>query len=270
MGLRSRIGAVRRGIWSALYKRVIPLGEHGPITSFTFDDFPRSALTQGAGIIERFGGHATFYVSVGQMGTVNSLGEQFHQPDLRTLLERGHEIANHTFAHSSAQRIPFSEFERDVRHGEEALRTQLGVSRSDNFAYPYGEVTLRAKRQLPACVGSCRSTCGGLNGPSIDLNLLRANALYGDLKAAAVAEDLIRENEARRSWLIFYTHDVRAKPSPFGCTPGLLEQVVSYAAEWGNRILSVEEVLSELSSGRRINSPLHQHNTLSQDCSTRS
>lgn len=253
-----------------MYKRAIPLGDHGPIATFTFDDFPRSALVHGAEIIERFGGHATFYVSAGQMGTTNNLGEQCHQDDLQALFARGHEIANHTFAHSSAQRMSFREFEQDVRHGGEALRDQLGVSASENFAYPYGEVTLKAKRKLSGQLDSCRSTCRGLNGPYIDLNLLRANSLYGDLKEAASAKQLIGENEACRSWVIFYTHDVSAKPSPFGCTPELLEEAVSYAAKCGNRILSVQEVLSELSSRGRIDTTSRQHDTLYQDCRIRS
>ena len=127
MRLRSRIGGLRRRVWSVLYKRVIPLGDHGPIITFTFDDFPRSALLHGVEIIERFGGHGTFYVSAGQMGTVNNLGEQCRQADLQALFAGGHEIANHTFAHSSAQRMSFSEFEQDVLHAAQALKAQPGV-----------------------------------------------------------------------------------------------------------------------------------------------
>ncbi len=270
MRLRSGFGGLRRRVWSALYKRPIPLGDHGPIATFTFDDFPRSALLHGVDIIERFGGHATFYVSLGQMAIVNNLGEQCRQADLQALFARGHEIANHTFAHSSAQRMPFSEFKQDVLHGGEALKTQPGISPSNNFAYPYGEVTLKAKRKLSGQLDSCRSTCGGLNGPYVDLNLLRANSLYGVLKEAASAKRLITENVARRSWVIFYTHDVGTSPSPFGCTPELLQEAVSYAGKCGNRILSVEEVLLELSSGKRIDTTLRKHDMLYQDCRMRS
>jgi|SRR5579872_1698963 len=270
MRLRSGIGGLRRAVWSALYRRSIPLGDHGPIATFTFDDFPRSALLHGVDIIERFGGHATFYVSVGQMGSVNNLGEQCHQADLQALFARGHEIANHTFAHSSAQRLPFSEFEQDVLHGGQALKTQPGVSPSNNFAYPYGEVTLKAKRTLSGQLDSCRSTCRGLNGPYVDLSLLRANSLYGDLKESASAKRLITDNLTCKSWVIFYTHDVSERPSPFGCTPELLQEAVSYAAKCGNRILSVEEVLSELSSGKRIDTAPREHDTLYQDCKIRS
>jgi peptidoglycan/xylan/chitin deacetylase (PgdA/CDA1 family) len=244
--LRSRIGAVRRHIWCSFYIRPVPLGNRGPIVTFSFDDFPRSALINGASIVERFGARATYYVTMGLMGTDNHLGEQFHCADLRSLVERGHELANHTFSHLSAQRTPFEVFGRDVECCEKAIRESIAVSPSKNFAYPYGEVTLAAKRRLGPRMQSCRGTCSGFNGPEVDLNLLRANSLYGDIDKAAAARQLILENEQRRSWLIFYSHDVVSKPSCFGCTPALLEAVVSFAAERGARMMTVAEVVAEL------------------------
>jgi hypothetical protein len=71
--------------------------------------------------------------------------------------------------------------------------------------------------------------------------------LYGDIEKADAARQLILENENRRSWLIFYSHDVADKPSRFGCTPALLESVVSFAAERGTRVMTVADVVSELS-----------------------
>jgi hypothetical protein len=58
-------------------------------------------------------------------------------------------------------------------------------------------------------------------------------------------EELIAENVECNSWLIFYTHDVRPKPSPFGCTPALMAAAVSCAANSGCRILTVAEALVE-------------------------
>jgi peptidoglycan/xylan/chitin deacetylase (PgdA/CDA1 family) len=112
--LRSRIGAVRRYTWCSFQRRPVPLGNRGPIVTFSFDDFPRSALTNGADIVERFGALATYYVAMGLMGTTNDLGEQFRCADLHSLVERGHEVASHTFSHFSAQRTPFGVFKQDV------------------------------------------------------------------------------------------------------------------------------------------------------------
>ena len=93
-------------------------------------------------------------------------------------------------------------------------------------------------------MSSFRGIYRGLNGPMVDLNLLRANTLYGDTDRFAELQWLLSENERRRSWLIFYTHDVRQNPSPYGCTPSLLEKIVSVAAERGFRIAPVGEVSS--------------------------
>ncbi len=247
MTIRSQIGKVREEVLCSLFRRAVMLENPAPTVSFTFDDFPRSALTVGAGIIERFGGRATYYTAMGLMGTSNKLGEHFIATDLSALIERGHELANHTFSHRSARRTSCDEFIEDVTRCEKAIRATIGANSSNNFAYPYGETTLAMKKQLGPRLGSSRGTCGGLNGPQVDLNLLRANRLYGGVEQFEPAKRLILENEKRNSWLIFYTHDVSEDPSPFGCTPALLERTASFAAERGHRSVPIASVVTELS-----------------------
>ena len=80
----------------------------------------------------------------------------------------------------------------------------------------------------------------------IDLNLLAANSIYGDGKnALSSARGLIEQNAERKSWLIFYTHDVQELPSPWGCTPGLLKQIVCASLDSGTRIVTVGEMISQ-------------------------
>ena len=93
---------------------------------------------------------------------------------------------------------------------------------------------------------SCRGIYGGVNGPDLDLNLLRANSLYGDVDRLAHVEELISENERKKGWLIFYTHDVRDNPSRYGCTPALLESALSAAIRSGSKISTVAHLVSEL------------------------
>jgi len=226
----------------------VALQDVGPIVSFTFDDCPRSALTSGGEIVERFGGRATYYVAMGLMGTSNELGEQFRPGDLHSAVERGYEVANHSFSHFSARKTPLREFMWDVDRCEREIVEHIGMNPSNNFAYPYGEVTLKVKRILGPLMGSCRGTCGGLNGPDVDLNLLRANRLYGGYDMADAAKRLVLENERRRGWLIFYSHDVRSTPSRFGCTPELLEDVVSFASDHSVGLLTIGEVVTRICS----------------------
>jgi peptidoglycan/xylan/chitin deacetylase (PgdA/CDA1 family) len=216
--------------------------------SFTFDDFPQSALSVGADILERFGARATYYVAMGLENTVNDLGVQFRRDDLDQAVSRGHELAIHGYQHLSARRTPVNAFVRDVVRCEAEMRQQVSAGVSRNFAYPYGEVTLATKHKLGPLMTSSRGTCGGLNGPDVDLNLLRANRLYGDVKQLESIKQLIVQTQCEASWLLFYTHDVAERPSKFGCTPGLLESTASFAAERGCKFMTVADVVNRIGS----------------------
>jgi peptidoglycan/xylan/chitin deacetylase (PgdA/CDA1 family) len=247
MVLRSQVGKARAQMLSVVHRRTVRLRDGGPYVSFTFDDFPRSAFTEGADILEGFGAHATYYVAMGLMNTQNRLGEQFRCADLRTLVERGHEVALHGYDHLSARRTPVETFIDDLARCERAVHTCLSEGVSKNFAYPYGEASLSAKRRVGPRMTSCRGTIPGFNGPDIDLNLLRANPLYGGEDQVARARQLILENTNRGSWLVFYSHDVRDTPSPYGCTPSLLRDTVAFAVAQGGQVLTIAEVMAKIS-----------------------
>jgi peptidoglycan/xylan/chitin deacetylase (PgdA/CDA1 family) len=185
---------------------------------------------------------------MGLMGTTNELGEQFGYEDLHSAAARGHELANHSFSHFSARRTSLKEFMGDVDRCEREIRETIAVNLSNNFAYPYGDVTSIVKMKLGSRMGSCRGTYDGLNGPDVDLNLLRANRLYGGHGQVDAARRLVLENERRKSWLIFYSHDVSSTPSRFGCTTGMLEDVVSFAAQHSVGILPVRDVMGKICS----------------------
>ena len=248
MTLRSLVSAANRRVLCSFHRRMIPLGNHGPIVSFSFDDFPRSAYLAGAPILEAFGGRGTYYTTTGFLNTSDGLGDLFHLEDLRGLLARGHELGTQTFRHSSCRRVSLTEFQDDVHKGIRELQ-HLVERHSDNFCYPYGHVTLGTKRTLAPYLASARGIFPGVNGPEVDLNLLRANPLYGDTSGAPRVQQLIQQNIAQKGWLIFYTHDIRPNPSEYGCTTEFFEFAVSAAAQSGSRILTVEQVLSEIAGG---------------------
>ena len=245
MNLRHHLGSLRRRALCALYRRTVSLGNRGPIVSFTFDDFPRTAYSTGGAILEKFGTRGTYYVAGGLMNVRNDLGELFVADDLHSLVERGHELGTQTFHHSSGRSLPLAAFLDDVQMGMKAME-RIGVPDSSNFAYPYGHATLRSKKNLGPVFASSRSVIPGLNGPEIDLNLLLANRLYGGADQCPLVEDLILRNEREKSWLIFYTHDVRPNPSEYGCTPGLFEYAVARVVRGGSRILTVRQALAEV------------------------
>jgi len=243
MTLRSKLGKLRAEMLSTVHSRPLPLRNQGPLVSFCFDDFPRTAYTTGGAILKSFGVCGTYYAALGLMNTTNELGDQLRQEDIDSLLADGHELGCHTFSHLSCRAVSLKLFERDVLKGRQALRALTGCD-AENFAYPRGHVSIRSKKKIGGLMSSCRGIYGGINDLMVDLNLLRANSLYGDVDQRARFESLILANVARRGWLIFYTHDVRQNPSSFGCTPQLFDQTVALAAESGCRIASIKEALA--------------------------
>jgi peptidoglycan/xylan/chitin deacetylase (PgdA/CDA1 family) len=243
--LRSGLGVARRLLLSSFGSRLGRLENETPIVSFCFDDFPRTAYLAGGAILKRFGARGTYYAAPGLMNTSNDLGEQFTLSDIESLLSDGHELGCHTFSHMSCRSVPFKAFETDVLKGREALRKMTGRD-PVNFAYPFGHVSVVAKKKIGAQMKTCRGIYGGLNGANPDLNLLSANSLYGDVDQVAECESLVSANLQRKAWLIFYTHDVRDNPSPFGCTPALLEKVVSLTLARGFQVAPVQEVVGSI------------------------
>src|ERR1700688_1823607 len=99
MNLRHSLGSLRRRALCSLYRRTVLSGNNGPIVSFTFDDFPRTAYSAGAPILEKFGARGTYYVSGGLMQRSSDLGDMFAAGDLLCLADRGHELGTQTFQH---------------------------------------------------------------------------------------------------------------------------------------------------------------------------
>jgi peptidoglycan/xylan/chitin deacetylase (PgdA/CDA1 family) len=241
MTLRAWLGAARRHVLCSIHTRPVSVEDQGPVVTFCFDDFPRTAYTEGGSILKNFRARGTYYAALGLVNSSNELGDQLRWTDIDAVLSDGHEIGCHTFSHCSSRNVSLDVFERDVLRGRDAIRKITGFE-ADSFAYPFGHVTVSSKKRLGRETSSCRGIYGGIHAPVADLNLLKANSLYGDVDKFDHAEWLLSENERLGGWLIFYTHDVRKNPSPFGCTPALLDKVVARTRAKGLRIATTGEV----------------------------
>jgi peptidoglycan/xylan/chitin deacetylase (PgdA/CDA1 family) len=68
-----------------------------PVVSFAFDDFPRSALTEGGRMLNEAGWAGTYFTAGGLCGrTIDGL-DYFDREDILRADRAGHEIACHTF-----------------------------------------------------------------------------------------------------------------------------------------------------------------------------
>jgi hypothetical protein len=129
---------------------------------------------------------------------------------------------------------------------ERNRRYLLTIDRSiriENFAYPYGLGSVSHKRQLGKAFRSSRSILPGVNSGTIDLQFLRATPLIEPQANREGVDRALDEAIAGNGWLIFYSHDVATKPSPFGCSPALLRHALEAASRRKVPILSVAEAL---------------------------
>ena len=242
MTLRSRVAGLRRELLSSVYVRRVSLADQVPVVSFCFDDFPRTAWTAGGTILKDYGIRGTYYTAPGLLNTSNELGDQMTRADIDAVLCDGHEIGCHTFSHCSCRRVSPRAYENEAAKGREVLQQMIGYD-PGSFSYPFGHVSVVSKRDVGAKMKSARTIFPGINGPTADLNLLRANSLYGEVNQLSKAESLLTANKSENGWLIFYTHDVRRDPSEWGCTPALLAETVNLTLMMGFAVMPVGEVV---------------------------
>jgi peptidoglycan/xylan/chitin deacetylase (PgdA/CDA1 family) len=216
-----------------------------PMVSITFDDVPESAATVGAPMLEDHGGRATFYVSGGLLDRWsddwNENGANAEQ--IVALHRNGHEIGCHTFSHCAASDLGAAALETEIATNRTFVQALDASIRLDNFAYPYGLAAIGHKRRLKRAFRSSRGILPGVNHGVTDLHFLRATPLI----SAAIDPDGIDRvfDKAIETggWLIFYTHDVAASPSSYGCTPELLRHALGAASLRRMPIVSVAEAL---------------------------
>lgn len=210
-----------------------------PLISFTFDDFPRSALVTGGAILQQFGISGTYYASFGLMGKKAPVGEIFEPEDLRILFEQGHELGCHTFNHFNAWETEPRSFEESIVENRHALNHLVPGATFQTLSYPISVPRPQTKNRVSKHFVCCR--CGGqtFNAGTVDLNYLSAFFLEQSRDHPENIKKVIDQNLRARGWLIFATHDVCENPSPFGCTPEFFEDIVKYAVNSGAQILPV-------------------------------
>ena len=218
-----------------------------PYVSFTFDDFPRTALTEGGRLLKEHGARGTYFVSLNLLGRGSDSGPIASAEDLRSLHADGHELGCHTFEHLDGWKSSPAAFEKSIAANHAALGRYFPGEDFEVFAYPLNGPVLGVKRAVARHFAGCRFGGQTLNTGKVDLNLLKAYFL--DRRSGASLDSvrrIIYQNVAERGWLIFATHDVAPSPSEYGCSPEFFGEVVRLAVESGARVLPMSHVLREL------------------------
>lgn len=237
-------GKYRRTLSAVLCRRPVKMQNSMPLISFTFDDFPRSALEVGGRILRAHGLAGTFYVSLGLLDRDEPSGRICSSSDLAKVLSQGHELGCHTYGHCDAWETEPDSFEESIVANRHALKRMLPGASFETMSYPISVPRPDTKRRTGRYFSGCR---GGGQSPNIgcvDLNYMNAFFLEQSREDPANIWKLIERNREVKGWLIFATHDVSPHPTRFGCTPKFFEDVTRRAVESGAVVTSVSEALS--------------------------
>lgn len=220
------------------------LAGHRPVASISFDDFPKSAWTQGGPVLARHGVRGTYYTGGSFCGqTVD--GERFYDAqDLTELVAAGHEIGCHGFAHQPVSDFTSADLTRDSERNRDFLKPFLKGQAPASYAYPFGRVSPRSKQAQSPRFSSLRGTHEGINVGRVDLAQLDVISLETRLWDEGRIQDAIQRALHDHGWLIFYTHAVSDNPGLYGSTPQMLDWALSRLKAARIDVLPVRDALS--------------------------
>jgi len=237
-------GKYRRTVAQAMCRRPVKMRNTVPVISFTFDDFPLSALEVGGEILRRHGLAGTYYVSLGLLDREEAVGRICSAAHLKEVLNQGHELGCHTFSHSNAWETKPQHFEKSILENRRALRRILPNAAFMTMSYPI-DVPWPSTKRLAAQYFACTRAGGqGINSGTLDLNFVRSFFLEQSRDTPSVIWEIIDRNRIEKGWLIFSTHDVTDTPTEYGCTPELFLKVVKRAVRSGASVMPVAKALS--------------------------
>ena len=208
-----------------------------PIVSFTFDDFPKSAVN-GADIVESYGGKAGFFACSIMAGKTGPYGEMFDGSTLAELRQRGHEIGSHTHSHLNCSEASLVDAMTDIDENIRQLRELGHDDPITSLAFPYGETRFPIKASASERFDICRGVAKGTNVGLVDRAHLRAIELSPDQCCINRAMEAVRKMEKQPGWLILFSHDVGVNPTQFGVTPSVLRDLCVLAKDIGADLYS--------------------------------
>lgn len=224
-------------------ERAIWMGDR-PCVTFGFDDAPMSAVETGAAILERAGARGMFYLCAGFWGKTTHFGEMAGRAAVERLVVAGHEIGCHSAAHWDCAAIGPEPTLADLDDNRRRLGPLLSGARLQHFAYPFGSASLPLKRALSARFVTARGVRRDLIRGGFDRLNMPGLLVNSAPDCMAKAKRALQSAIARRAWVIFFTHDVREKASPWGVKPGDLADLVAQATDGGARIATMSEALA--------------------------
>ncbi|HEU5061330.1 MAG TPA: polysaccharide deacetylase family protein [Kofleriaceae bacterium] len=229
---------------------VIPAG--GTAVSLTFDDgFDTHLLA--ADLLDQHGMLGTFYLILGRLG-----GEGYLTlDDVRSLADRRHEIAAHTFTHRSLVDLPPDEAERELCDARIALG-ELGFG-AESFAYPFGASSEEVIAAAERCGYSSARGVGGLYdpdgcttcpvrevvAPAAPYAILTPNSVIDTTTLEDLQRSVTDAEQAGGGWVVIVIHHLCDDCGELAMSPALLDDFLAWLeprAAQGTVVATVDQI----------------------------
>lgn len=233
---------IRRNIAKKVVNRKTTLNLSEAIISFTFDDVPNSAFTEGAAILRKFGYNGTYYVALSLFEEGRPCSSNFNSQHLNEVIKEGSELACHTYGHLNYYHSNDNQIIADLEKNQDKIAELIPNYKFTNFSYPYGAQTISARRIVKDKFISARGVQSGINHNNIDLIDLKAHQLGSHMKLDDF-KGIIDQAIKLKGWLIFFTHEIKETPKEFDCTPALLQGVADYCSKKCISVLTIEKAM---------------------------
>lgn len=252
VSLDSIIKSIKLCVLENIYTRKVNINLDKAIISFTFDDVPLSAATNGSKILAKHDATATYYVALGMEGGENNSDTKarrfINDDDIKQLHNAGHDIGCHTYSHMNQRQHASLKIAKDCEKNTNKLKKMLNTGSVDHFAYPFGMVSPAGKKALGYKYKTLRTTDHGLNVGFTDMTHLRAIKLYSKSFDRDALTKTINLAIKEKAWLIFYTHDVCEQPSEWGITIDDFKWVVESCVKSESEILNINNAYFKISN----------------------
>jgi peptidoglycan/xylan/chitin deacetylase (PgdA/CDA1 family) len=225
----------------SVYVKQLNIDIEKPIFSFTFDDAPLSSAKTGGRILEEANATGTYYVALGLQADKSAPEPLLDAEEIQSLHNKGHDIQCHTYGHLNLRWLSRKKYLPDCEMNRAYIRD---ITRQDNvlhFAYPFGSVGLSAKKCLGNIYSTLRTVDSGINYGLTDASHLRAIEIFSARLDKQKIREAINATVINNAWTIFFTHDVRLQPSPWGSTPGDFQWVVDECRKVDADILNITQ-----------------------------
>lgn len=214
-----------------------------PIISFTFDDGWLSQYTTGLPLLCKYQVPATFFLISGYFG----YPAYMYPNHVRTLIQDGEEIADHTVDHADLAKLPPQRVQWELSYSQQTLQQLFGQKIVD-FATPYGSYNEDVLQEARRLFESHRSTNDGLNGPG-DFDPYNIQSItYGDsITTLDQYKQWIDQAIQTHQWLVLTFHQVDTSGQQYSVPPKLLEQILAYTASHPEiRPMTMSQALAEV------------------------